>query len=53
MNDSRARRCSTTREEAELRRKLFDGKITLRTFNGRYNKLMQQGLIKRNGKAIR
>lgn len=53
MNDSRARRCSTTREERELRDLLMREKITLATFNRRYKKLEKQGLIQRNGKVMK
>lgn len=53
MNDSQARPSSVTREEADLRMELLQDKITLATFNRRYNRLKREGLIKRNGKVIK
>jgi len=51
--DDRPRPRATTREEAELRNKLLEGRITFNTYSRRYKKLMNQGLIKRSGRVVR
>ena len=51
--DDRPRPRSTTREEADLRIKLLEGRITFNTYSRRYKKLMNQGLIKRSGRVVR
>lgn len=51
--DDRPRPRSTTREEAELRNKLLEGRITRLTFDRRFTRLKKKGLIQRNGKVIR
>lgn len=51
--DDRARPRGTTREEAKLRMDLLQGKITFTTFNKEFKLLRKQGLIQRNGKAIK
>ena len=43
----------TTREEQELRYLYRVGEISLATFNRRYKKLKQDGLITRSGKVVR
>ena len=43
----------TTREEQELRYLYRVGEISLATFNRRYRKLKQDGLITRSGKVVR
>lgn len=44
---------SITQAELDLRWDYMYGKITLRTFNRRFNKLKKQGKIIRDGKAIK
>jgi len=51
--DDRPRPRATTREEADLRNKLLEGRITFDTYSRRFNELKRLGLIKRNGKVIR
>lgn len=43
---------STTREERNLRDALAYGKISFTEYEIKYNKLMKQGKIKRNGRVI-
>lgn len=43
----------TSCEEEDLRWLYFKGKISLATFNRRYKKLKQDGLITRSGKVVR
>jgi len=42
-----------TQEELSLRFDYAYGKITLKQFKRRYEKLKKQGKIKRNGKAVK
>lgn len=51
--DDRARPRSTTREEAELRMDLLQGKITFVTYRKKFKLLKEQGLVQRNGKSIK
>ena len=44
---------STTREEQDLRDRYARGKITFLQFEREYKKLLKQGLIKRNGRALK
>lgn len=44
---------STTREERQLRDGYMNGNLDLHTFHRRYQKLMEQGLIQRNGRVIK
>lgn len=44
---------SITQEELDLRFRYMNGKITLRTFNKRFERLKKQGLIIRDGRAIK
>ena len=49
----RARPNSTTQEERQLRDGYMNGNLDLHTFHRRYQKLMEQGLIQRNGRVIK
>jgi len=42
-----------TREELDLRFDYAYGKITLKQYERRYEKLKKQGKIKRNGKVVK
>lgn len=44
---------STTREEADLRDDYMNGRICYSTYQKRYAKLLEQGLIQRSGRVIR
>jgi len=42
-----------TQEELNLRFDYAEGRITLKQFERRYKKLLSQGKIRRNGRAIK
>jgi len=50
---SKRRPCCTTREEQDLRDRYAWGKMTFLQYECKYKKLLKQGLIKRNGRALR
>ena len=47
------RPCCTTREEQNLRDKYANGGMTFAEFETKYNILLKQGLIKRNGRIVK
>ncbi len=50
---SKPRPYSTTPEERALRNKYATTKMTFNQFGKAYRKLIKQGLIKRNGRALK
>ena len=50
---SKYRPYSTSREERDLRDALARGKISFKEFERKYNKLMDEGKITRDGRVVR
>jgi hypothetical protein len=44
---------SITKEELDLRWEYMEGKISLRTYNRRFDKLKKQGKVRRDGRVIK
>ena len=53
MIDEKQKPWAITQEELNLRFDYAEGKITLKEFDKRYKKLLRQGKIVRDGKAIK